>query len=346
MTRFASPLIAAMLCGTALAGCASDDITGADKVSAAVTRKAQSMAATDSAMPTDVESGVRQAQLLRVAGKYDEAIHILSQLMLVASDDSRVIGEYGKALAEKGRARDAEQFLTRATQLQPNDWTLYSALGVADDQLGDQKAARVAYERALALKPGEASVLNNYALSRMLANDPVQARQLIARAQIAGGGADPKIARNIALVNQLASAPDAPAMVQRAAPTELAASAPLGAPTAIAARSLPPAVQTMPVQQAQNTSPAAQQVVMQRVPVDPLAGPHKPATHAPTPLVSHDASRKESRAQAGGRYQSGGSRQARRRQGEARRQAGPQSRGQARREDYRQGDAGQAGWQA
>ena len=124
--------------------------------------------------------------------------------MLVASDDPRVIGEYGKTLAEKGRAQDAVQFLTRATELQPNDWSFYSALGVAYDQVGDQSSARMAYEHALKLNPNEPSILNNYALSRMLANDPDTARQLIARAQTAGGASDPKIARNIELVNKLA----------------------------------------------------------------------------------------------------------------------------------------------
>ena len=77
-------------------------------------------------------------------------------MMLVASDDPRVVGEYGKTLAEKGRAQDAVQFLTRATELQPNDWTLYSALGVSYDQIGDQASARMAYEHALALKPERA----------------------------------------------------------------------------------------------------------------------------------------------------------------------------------------------
>ncbi len=76
--------------------------------------------------------------MARLAGHYDDAIHTLSQMMLLASDDPRVVGEYGKTLAEKGRAQEAVQFLTRATELQPKDWTLYSALGVAYDQVGNQ----------------------------------------------------------------------------------------------------------------------------------------------------------------------------------------------------------------
>jgi len=98
----------------------------------------------------NLDDSIREAQMLRLAGSYPEAIKHLSQLMMVASDDSRVVGEYGKTLAAMGRADDAVNFLTRAQQLQPGDWTIYSALGVAYDQLGKQKDAQPAYERALA----------------------------------------------------------------------------------------------------------------------------------------------------------------------------------------------------
>ena len=221
---------------------------------------------------------MRQARQQRLAGHYDEAIQILSQVMLVASDDPRVIGEYGKTLAEKGRAQEAVQFLTRATELQPNDWSYYSALGVAYDQVGDQASARMAYEHALQLKPGEPSTLNNYALSRMLANDPAMARELIARAQAAGGASDPKIARNIALVNNLA--PPAPKAAADAAPAE---HAPVSAPLPVSSQSLPPA------QNSSASAPANSQVVMQPVPSDPQAGPSKAAKHVPTPLATHVA---------------------------------------------------------
>ena len=67
---------------------------------------------------------------------------------------------------------------------------------MAYDQVGNQTAAKSAYEHALQLRPGEPSVLNNYALSRMLANDQANARALMGRARIAGGEKDPKIARS------------------------------------------------------------------------------------------------------------------------------------------------------
>ena len=231
---------------------------------------------------TNLEDSIRQAQLLRLAGQYPEAVKHLSQLMMLASDDPRVISEYGKTLASMGRASDAVNFLTRAQQLQPGDWTIYSAMGVAYDQLGDQKNAQDAYEHALTLKPDEPSVLSNYALSRMLAKDPDTARKLAARAESAGGSGDPKIMRNIAMIRSLAPETPAPA------------------PVAVAQQPAPAAHSQTAPQIAQTTPESRDnRVVMQRVPVDPQAGPvavAKPAastasintastaTHAPRAL--------------------------------------------------------------
>src|SRR5215831_6844148 len=73
---------------------------------------------------SNLEDSIRQAQMLRLAGQYPDAIKHLSQLMMVASDDARVVSEYGKTLASMGRASDAVNFLTRAEQLQSGDWTI------------------------------------------------------------------------------------------------------------------------------------------------------------------------------------------------------------------------------
>ena len=54
----------------------------------------------------NLEESVSQAQALRLAGSYPEAIRHLSQLMMVASDDSRVVSEYGKTLAAMGRSQE------------------------------------------------------------------------------------------------------------------------------------------------------------------------------------------------------------------------------------------------
>jgi Flp pilus assembly protein TadD len=233
MLRFAPKMMAVFLC-TALAGCASAmpdiaSLTGGNSATAQA-KKITAAATMDKTTPTDLDGSIRQAQLMRSAGQYDDAIRVLSQLMLVASDDPRVVSEYGKTLAEKGRAQDAVEFLNRAIELSSNDWTLYSALGVSYDQLGNQTAARTAYEHALSLRPNEPSVLNNYALSRMLANDPDGARLLIAKSQAAGGANDSKIAANITMLNKLFPAPPAPANVGMAVATKPASTPKLAQP--------------------------------------------------------------------------------------------------------------------
>lgn len=202
-------------------------------------------------MSQSLDTGIKDAQLKRSQHDFAGAVHVLSQLMLVAADDPRVVGEYGKVLVQQGRAREALDFLNRAVQLQQGDWSLYSALGVAYDQTGDYNSAQGAYERALSLKPGETAVLNNYAMSRALAGDLVAAKKLITDAS--AGSQDERVARNLKMINSLTP------KVATAVPPP--AVKPLTAPRAVVAapRVLTPA--------------EGKSIVMQAVPNDPKAGP-------------------------------------------------------------------------
>lgn len=235
--------VSALLCGTALA--ATPD-------PANIT------------LAQSVDNGVREAQAKRAAGDYPGAIKVLSQLMLVSADDARVVGEYGKVLVQQGRINEAIDFLRRAVQLQTNDWTYYSALGVALDQKGDYPGAKTAYEHALVLKPGESAILNNYAMSRLQAGDLDTAKSLIGSATAASK--DERIARNARMIASL----KLPASKQ-------AGAAPNPAPTKAAASTAPRTLtQPRPI-----TPEEGRTVVMQAVPKDPLAGPvGKPKTKA------------------------------------------------------------------
>ena len=209
-----------------------------------------------------IDAGVRDAQLKRSAKDYAGAVKVLSQLMLVAADDPRVVGEYGKVLVQQGRTNEALDFLRRAVQLQSNDWMLYSALGVAYDQKGDYASAEAAYGRALQLKPHESAVLNNFAMSRVQAGDLERAKALIAEA--AAASKDERITRNVKLIAGL----KAPATPVAVAPGQAAA------PPRALARTLTPA--------------EGNNVVMQAVPKDAQAGPvgknvKKTAAAAPKP---------------------------------------------------------------
>ncbi len=247
-----------------------------------------------------------KAKALRQQGKYDEASRMLGQLMLYAPGDGDVVGEYGKLLTQQGRSKDAIAFLKQAIELQASDWSLYSALGVAYDQVDDRADARISYEHALSLKPGDVSVLNNLAVSRMLAGDFDGAQHSLDQAAATGGG-DTKIANNLQLLAQMktahggvavasatphASAPTTPKSVASAPPRAIPAQAPAAMVIASAPpKALPgaeahasPRPSAVAMMETQKTAPGG--VMMQKVPVDPLAGPVHRANAAPRALVA------------------------------------------------------------
>ncbi|HEX4079692.1 MAG TPA: tetratricopeptide repeat protein [Rhizomicrobium sp.] len=330
MVRATAMSAASALCLIWVAGCASMNEPAAKAAptrptATATTAQAVPAANADVAtlakeLPTTLEGEIRRAQLLRSKGEYDDAARSLAQIMLVAPDDARVVGEYGKVLEQQGHSKEALAFLKRALELQPRDWSLQSALGVAYDQCDDHASAKAAYERALALKPGDASVLNNYAVSRMLAGDYAAAQRLFAQAE-ARGVSNPKIALNL---EKLVSLKAEAAPSEDFAPPDAAATAKSGLPAREEARSAPsgPVVSEVPVAQREmqlaNThpNPAATgapkpvtarqsvapdkmasraiagprplepQVVMEPVPVDPLAGPVAHPKKVATKLAS------------------------------------------------------------
>ena len=155
--------------------------------------------------PSDLDGALRQAEELRKAGDLGGAARTVSQLVLVAPDDARVLGEYGKTLLAQGRSDDALAFLARAIELKGGDWSLFSAQGIAYDQKGEYQAAQAAYGRALALRPGDPTVLSNDALSHVQSEDLDGAERLLLQAQ-QNGGANPRIVSNLALVRSLKAA--------------------------------------------------------------------------------------------------------------------------------------------
>ena len=208
MRRLIVRSAAALTCALATTGCTSLSLDYLAALTSPSATEAPSDAASApygeiaSKLPHDLDGEIRRAQLLRASSDFPGAAHALSQLMLVAPDDPRVVGEYGKVLTQEGRTDDALAFLQRAVELQQDNWTLYSALGVAYDQHNEPAKAQTAYKQALALKPNDATVLNNYAMSLMLAGDLDRADALLHQAA-ASGGDFPKIASNLEVVDEM-----------------------------------------------------------------------------------------------------------------------------------------------
>ena len=85
------------------AGCASTP-TPVPKATATVAAQ-KAPDATAASIPAadpihNLDTGFQQAQALRAQGKLADATRVLAQLVLVAPDDARIVGEYGKVLVQ------------------------------------------------------------------------------------------------------------------------------------------------------------------------------------------------------------------------------------------------------
>ena len=242
--------------------------------------------------PQNLEAALLEGQSARKNGDLNQAARVLSQLVLVAPDDARVVTEYGKTLAALGRSDDAVAFLERASQLAPADWSLYSALGVAYDQKGNYQAAQSYYDHALSLKPGDAGVLNNAALSHMQAGDLDGAEKLLH--QVAPGTPDyPRIAQNLALLEKLKvakavkqEAASTPAPEAESAPSTAPAVASAAAPVVSAVPPPPEVAQTPAPALRPSTDVAMVGAPKQLITVGPLdAVPAQPSVKEPASVV-------------------------------------------------------------
>jgi len=211
----ARPLLVAGSIAVALAGCATDTrpidprargvmsdisaasdapVSGQDAVADAAfwsTRYERN--------PNDVDVALKFSEALRRIGSVEEAIKVSERTVQIASGNPGAQLEYGKSLLAADRAYEAEAPLRAAVEAQPRDWRALSALGVALDMTGDHRAARIQYDRALALAPNEPRVLNNKAMSLALSGKLVDAEALM-RSAAATPGSTSRVRQNLALI--------------------------------------------------------------------------------------------------------------------------------------------------
>jgi Flp pilus assembly protein TadD len=126
-------------------------------------------------------------------------VAVLQQAAIRAPKNLALLSEYGKALADAGRLKEASEVLGRAHTPERPDWRILSVQGAVSDQMGDHAGAQRYYEAALRLAPGEPSVLSNQGLSFALAKRLPEAEQVLRQAA-ASPGADVRVRQNLALV--------------------------------------------------------------------------------------------------------------------------------------------------
>jgi Flp pilus assembly protein TadD len=85
-------------------------------------------------------------------------------LLADAREDAQKQVEFGIAVAARGLWREAIYRWQRAVEIDPTYAEAFNDLAVAYEHEGELDKARVAYEKALQLAPGNATIKQNYEL--------------------------------------------------------------------------------------------------------------------------------------------------------------------------------------
>jgi Flp pilus assembly protein TadD len=148
--------------------------------------------------PGDRTVGLNYANVLRMTGRNDQALAVMQQVAIRFPADREVLAAYGKAQAAAGQLEQALATIGRAQTPDRPDWKLKSAEGAILDQLGRAPEARQRYREALDIQPNEPSVLSNLGMSYLLAKD-LKTAETYLRNAAQQPGADSGVRQNLAL---------------------------------------------------------------------------------------------------------------------------------------------------
>ena len=152
--------------------------------------------------PRDGKAALAYAKNLKAMGRKKEAFAVLQGAHRNNLQDREHLSEYGRLALEFDQVSTAKKLLERADDPAKPDWRVLNARGTALAKEGMHKEATVFFERALALAPGQPSVLNNLALAHALAGEVAKAEGMLRQAS-SSGDVDPRVNQNLALVLSL-----------------------------------------------------------------------------------------------------------------------------------------------
>jgi Flp pilus assembly protein TadD len=154
------------------------------------------------ANPADAQAAIYYARALRATDQRAQAVAVLQQAAIRSPKNNQLLAAYGKALADVGRFKEADEVLGRAHSPERPDWGILSVQGAIADQVGDHALAQRYYDAALKIAPGEPSVLSNLGLSYALSKRLPEAEQVLREAE-SHPNADGRVRQNLALVYAL-----------------------------------------------------------------------------------------------------------------------------------------------
>lgn len=149
--------------------------------------------------PRDRRTGLEYANVLRMTGRNEQALAVMQQMAIAYPGDREILAAYGKAQAGAGQLEEALATIRRAQTPDMPDWRLVSAEGAVLDQLGRPRDARQRYNDALQIQPNEPSVLSNLGMSYLLSGD-LKTSESYLKTAIAQPMADSRVRQNYSLV--------------------------------------------------------------------------------------------------------------------------------------------------
>ncbi|MEQ9643138.1 MAG: tetratricopeptide repeat protein [Alphaproteobacteria bacterium] len=172
--------------------------------------------------PENVRVAVGLSRNLRYVERPREAEAIMERALRKAPKDPALLAERGKVHLANLEAPMAVDVLSRAAVTDPDNWDVHTALAVGFDRMSLFEQAERHYQRAMALAPDNAVVLNNYGLSLAQRGDLKQAIEVLRRAA-SQPNATAKTRQNLAMLYALSGdLIRAEELVRRDLPPEMA----------------------------------------------------------------------------------------------------------------------------
>ena len=121
--------------------------------------------------PDDQDLVLAVARNLRYSGSPQQAIDVVNRRIAKVGAKEPLLIELGKDYLAADQLNLAISALEQARDADPNNWQVFSALGVAQDYQGNYKDAQATYLSGLKLSANNPVLLNNYALSLAQSGD-------------------------------------------------------------------------------------------------------------------------------------------------------------------------------
>jgi len=138
----------------------------------------------------------RVAVCHELAGTWEEAVHIMQDLLRQSPDNPSALNFVGYVLAERGiRLAEAEQHILSALAFRPLDGYILDSLGWTYFRMGRLEEARATLARADRLSPHEPEILRHLGEVFLALGNRAQAREVLLRAL--QHRPEPKIRRDI-----------------------------------------------------------------------------------------------------------------------------------------------------